>query len=225
MDNYIPIYIQPHHEENASNPAVDNTIDHTVDDTQNEKTYFQSALQTGSMWAGWIGNGVGNAVNSIVSFGSYPKEHVKPHILPTSRSNICDYSGKSEESLYVQYMPYDRRYGIIYGSQHGKTARMDCYNFCKEHHIYPISMDFLSRNSLDGIFHAKSGGYKNWRIVRNSTTILKNEVVVIEMSDNDSTEFINLKTICSMNKLDYKEIMKLLEIELQEWYGLTSDFV
>lgn len=214
MDNYIDISIQSR-QENTNVP----------DNTQDKKTYFQHVFQTGSEWASYIGNSVENTLNSLVSFGSYPKEHVQPHVLPTVRSDICDYSGKSEGMLYVQYMPYDCRYGIVYGILYDKTARIDCHNFCKERHVYPISMAFLSKNSLDRFFYAKSGGCKNWSIVHNSTTIFKNEFVIVQVSDGIYNEFVTLKTLCFLNDLDYKQIIKILEIELQEWYGLTTDFV
>lgn len=180
------------------------------------------AWTVASSWLNYIGNGIGNTVSTAVTFGSYPKEHVEPHSLPKFRTDVCDYSGKSERVVFAQFLPYDSRYGIIHSMQMTETARRDCYDFCKKNGVYPISIDFIRQNGLTGPYFGTSGGVKNFTIVPKSTTLNVDGVTVILVSDGNSPSLtISLKTFCGMNKLDHKNILKLLDDELKIFYEIS----
>lgn len=172
---------------------------------------------------------VGNTIDSIIKYGEYPKEHVEPHKLPKIRKSVCDYSGNYEDCVYVKYLPYDIRYGIIYSAKMAYSARSDCCNFCEKNHIYPISFDFLSNNDYHGPYFVKSGDCKNYRIVPKTTTIVKDNLIMIGVTNRDGydgAEYVSLKLLCDLNNIDYKKMCKSLERELKLLYNIqTNDIV
>lgn len=193
---------------------------------EDNEDYGKSSQQTDSSyytyissWASYVGGAVGNVVDNIVTFNSYPKEHVEPHQLPIRRTDICDYSGKSEGTVIVQYLPYDGRYGIISSSQMERTARDDCYNFCKKHQIFPISVEFLAKNKFIGPYYVKSGEYKCYRMLPKTTTIIKDDIVIVGVTNgSDPTEYVSLKSLCYLNNINYKNMLELLDGELCKLY-------
>lgn len=189
---------------------------------QTESSYYSYV----SSWASYVGGAigkVGETVGNIVTFNSYPKEHVEPHQLPTRRTDICDYSGKSEGHVYVQYLPYDGRYGIIHSVQMRSTACEDCYVFCKKHQIFPISVEFLTNNGFVGPYYVKSGEYKAYRIVPKATTIIKDGVVIVGVTNGaDTPEYVSLKSLCNLNNINYKNMLELLNDELCALYYIDK---
>ena len=105
---------------------------------------------------------------------TYPKNHAIPHKLSTLDAHICDYSGKVEKDLYIQYLPYTYHYGIISSEYYLEYAKYDCYTFCKKNNHFPISIDFLIRNNFSDLYYATSGGCKNYRIMTHTTTFMSN---------------------------------------------------
>lgn len=179
-----------------------------------------------SSWVNFIGNSVGKVgdiVGNIVTFNSYPKEHVDPHQLPTNRTDICDYSGKSEGYVCVQYLPYDNRYGIIHSVFKRSKACDDCYAFCKKFEIYPISAEFLANNGFTGPLFGKSGECKCYRIVSRTSTIVKDGIIIIGITNgSDAPEYVSLKAFCGLNNISYKNMLSLLDDELREFYCIPK---
>lgn len=164
-----------------------------------------------------------NVTSYISSNDVYPKEHVEPHVLSKKCTNICDYSGKVELDIFVTYLPHDFNYGIVHSLQMSQRARQDCYEFCKKNGVFPISMEFIIKNDLNKSFFAMSGGQKNFSILANSETINKNGIITILVS-NSFENFISvgLKSFCDLNKLNYKDIVNMLDKELQIFYNINS---
>jgi hypothetical protein len=183
----------------------------------------QSYYEYASSWVSHIGRSVSNTVGSIVTFNSYPKEHVEPHLLPVRRTDICDYSGKSAGVVYAQYLPYDGRYGIIHSSVMTERAKNDCYEFCEKNSIFPISLDFLMRNNYVGPYYAKSGDYKNYTIIPKATTIIKDGVIIIGICNGyGEPEYVSLRSLCHLNNINYKRMLELLHDELCSMYDIQK---
>lgn len=208
------VKIQSHEEDVGNNPVQ-----------QTDSSYYAYV----SSWVSYVGGAigkVGDTVGNIVTFNSYPKEHVEPHKLPAQRTDICDYSGKSEGYVYVQYLPYDGRYGIIHSAQMRSSACEDCYAFCKKHQIFPISVEFLTDNGFVGPYYVRSGEYKSYRIVPKATTIIKDGIIIIGVTNGDEPEYVNLKSLCNLNNINYKNMLELLDNELRALYCIEkSNFV
>jgi hypothetical protein len=184
-----------------------------------------SETPTKSYWSSLgssILNAVSETVNAIVTFSSYPRDHVIPHELPLFGTNLCDYSGKACDELRIKFLPHDDQCGIIYSSQMEDVAKEDCYQYCKNNGIYPISLDFLTINNLTGPYYMKSGQYKNCSILSKSITKMRDGEISIMMSNGTEREFVSLKAFCGLNNINYKNMLELLNFELKEYYKISN---
>jgi hypothetical protein len=189
---------------------------------------WSSIYDTSSQYVGTVTGFLGNTMASLgktvssINYTSYPKEHVEPHILPRERTDVCDYLGKSERMVYPMRVLYEGGFGIVHSMEKRYQAQQDCYDFCKRIMAYPISRDFLMTMGYAGMYFGESGGCKNWRIVNDTTTILKDGTIHLPICDGSRTMFINMRTFCGLNKIDYKKLIGHLEIELKNWYQIID---
>lgn len=164
-----------------------------------------------------------NYLSSLFGYERYPKSHVTPHFIPNKRTTICDYSGQPTDKLIIKCLPYEIKYGILCDESMYETATFDCYEYCKKIKLFPISMEFLIKNKLDGLYYARSGECKNYRIL-SGVTMIENQTtgkIVFKVTDGKNIELVEFKSFCEFNKLNYKKMLELLEKELATSLGLT----
>jgi hypothetical protein len=191
---------------------------------------WSSIYNTSSQYVGTVTDFFGNTIASIgstvasIGYTSYPKENVEPHIFPQERTTMCDYSGKNEQMVYATRVLYERWFGIIHSVEKKYQAQQDCYKFCKRIMAYPISSEFLTKNGYSEIYFGESGGCKNWRIVNNTTTLFQDGIIHIRIDDGSQRIFISMKIFCELNKINFKQFLERLEVELKNWYQITDLF-